>query len=212
MGNIEKDRLCQQLKKDVRGNAKQFWEALKAAAQSVYDSTDAAFMAFASPSDCMMSLEQFQDTHFTSAQMLRADPRMRRMSDPLGEYLGFALSYNCAKSLFEQKLRDWESYAFTLEDFQDGRLWSGRGRLHCGPTGSNARPTEESPAKHVGVRLPHRLLHQAFVSLLRRSPTAQGCGPIPAEDYHQVLCPSWPKGAAERSALRARRRAGRREV
>lgn len=98
MGNIEKDRLCQQLKKDVRGNAKQFWEALKAAAQSVYDSTDAAFMAFASPSDCMMSLEQFQE---------------------LGEYLGFALSYNCAKSLFEQKLRDWESYAFTLEDFQD---------------------------------------------------------------------------------------------
>ncbi|CAK9101147.1 unnamed protein product [Durusdinium trenchii] len=55
-------------------------------------------MAFASPSDCMMSLEQFQE---------------------LGEYLGFALSYNCAKSLFEQKLRDWESYAFTLEDFQD---------------------------------------------------------------------------------------------
>ncbi|CAL1148531.1 unnamed protein product, partial [Cladocopium goreaui] len=48
--------------------------------------------------DCMMSLEQFQE---------------------LSEYLGFALTYHSAKNLFEQKLRDREMNAMTLEDFQD---------------------------------------------------------------------------------------------
>ncbi|CAL1141717.1 unnamed protein product [Cladocopium goreaui] len=98
MGAIEKDRLCQVLKKDVRGNAKQFWDALKSASLQHFESTDAVFMAFSSPSDCMMSLEQFQE---------------------LSEYLGFALTYHSAKTLFEQKLRDREMNAMTLEDFQD---------------------------------------------------------------------------------------------
>lgn len=98
MGAIEKDRLCQVLKKDVRGNAKQFWDALKSASLQHFESTDAVFMAFSSPSDCMMSLEQFQE---------------------LSEYLGFALTYHSAKNLFEQKLRDREMNAMTLEDFQD---------------------------------------------------------------------------------------------
>eukprot|EP00435_Cladocopium_sp_Y103_P026016 s60_g6.t1 len=98
MGAIEKDRLCQVLKKDVRGNAKQFWDALKSASLQHFESTDAAFMAFASPSDCMMSLEQFQE---------------------LSEYLGFALTFHSAKNLFEQKVHDREMNAMTLQDFQD---------------------------------------------------------------------------------------------
>ena len=98
MGSIEKDRLCQQLKKDVRGNAKLFWDALKGAALQHFESTDAAFMAFCNPSDCMMSLEQFQE---------------------LAETLGFSLSFHSAKSLFEQKLHDRGMNAMTLQDFQD---------------------------------------------------------------------------------------------
>ncbi|CAJ1368414.1 unnamed protein product [Effrenium voratum] len=62
LGNLERDRLCHLLRKDSRGNARQFWESLKAAALQNYESTEAAFLAFASPADCMMSLEQFQET------------------------------------------------------------------------------------------------------------------------------------------------------
>ena len=63
-----------------------------------------------SSKDCMMSLEQFQDTHFTSAQMLRADPRMRRMSDPVdSEFLIFLRSL-AAETEGNRFLIGWEGF------------------------------------------------------------------------------------------------------
>ncbi|CAE7342764.1 unnamed protein product, partial [Symbiodinium sp. CCMP2456] len=112
MNALEKDRLCQLLKKDARANSRQFWEAMKAAAVQRYESTDGAFLAFASTSDCMMSLEQFQE---------------------LCEELGFTLSLSTARSLFDQKLRDWDMRALSLQDFQDAcivaQLDRTRGRM-----------------------------------------------------------------------------------
>ncbi|CAE7792286.1 unnamed protein product [Symbiodinium sp. CCMP2592] len=112
MNALEKDRLCQLLKKDARANSRQFWEAMKAAAVQRYESTDGAFLAFASSSDCMMSLEQFQE---------------------LCEELGFTLSLSTARSLFDQKLRDWDMRALSLQDFQDAcivaQLDRTRGRM-----------------------------------------------------------------------------------
>ncbi|OLQ09192.1 hypothetical protein AK812_SmicGene7217 [Symbiodinium microadriaticum] len=112
MNALEKDRLCQLLKKDARANSRQFWEAMKAAAVQRYESTDGAFLAFASTADCMMSLEQFQE---------------------LIEELGFTLSLSTARILFDQKLRDWDMRALSLQDFQDAcivaQLDRTRGRM-----------------------------------------------------------------------------------
>eukprot|EP00440_Ansanella_granifera_P040970 gb/GFBE01044426.1/.p1 GENE.gb/GFBE01044426.1/~~gb/GFBE01044426.1/.p1 ORF type:complete len:709 (+),score=83.66 gb/GFBE01044426.1/:1-2127(+) len=99
-GVVDIDRIITLMKRDARGNARQFWEALKTLATQAFGNTEGAFKAHSSPKDHLMSSEQFQE---------------------MCESFGFHLSPSILRQLFDSKLRA-DEYAMSMQDFQDALI------------------------------------------------------------------------------------------
>lgn len=93
--------LEQKLRKDLKGQAKIFWEWVRKLVEAKYGKTDVAFRIFACQKDWLMSSQQFQE---------------------LCESIGLSIEPRIQKTLFELIVRRKSEMVCTFQDFQDALL------------------------------------------------------------------------------------------
>eukprot|EP00933_Yihiella_yeosuensis_P029040 TRINITY_DN2276_c1_g2_i1.p1 TRINITY_DN2276_c1_g2~~TRINITY_DN2276_c1_g2_i1.p1 ORF type:complete len:725 (-),score=111.89 TRINITY_DN2276_c1_g2_i1:246-2420(-) len=134
-GSVDLVVLERKLKKDIKANAKGFWEALKSLIAQNQSNTEAAFRKFSNPGDGMMSVEQFK---------------------VMCETFGMQLAPPILRTLFESRLQSGEE-CISLRDFQDALTVAQIDRIRARIQGYNK--TLLNTAGHIDSFIAHLALH-----------------------------------------------------